>query len=123
MKYLNNFGISGYRYIVISVFFICGSASFAQDAFDAANAAYADGRYEEAAAMYQSLLDEQPDATLYYNLGNTRFKRKTRELFVRTLTVFFKNNRQKDRVCEAVRYVIASAQGMSYSVDVADVFS
>jgi len=74
MKYLNNFGISVYRYIVISVFFICSSALFAQDAFDAANAAYADGRYEEAAAMYQSLLDEQPDATLYYNLGNARFK-------------------------------------------------
>ena len=74
MKYLNNFGISVYRYIVISVFFICSSALFAQDAFDAANAAYADGRYEEAAAMYQSLLDEQPDATIYYNLGNARFK-------------------------------------------------
>ena len=74
MKYLNNFGISVYRYIVISVFFICSSALFAQDAFDAANTAYADGRYEEAAAMYQSLLDEQPDATLYYNLGNARFK-------------------------------------------------
>ena len=74
MKYLNNCGISVYRYIVISVFFICSSALFAQDAFDAANAAYADGRYEEAAAMYQSLLDEQPDATLYYNLGNARFK-------------------------------------------------
>ena len=74
MKYLNNCGILVYRYIVISVFFICSSALFAQDAFDAANAAYADGRYEEAAAMYQSLLDEQPDATLYYNLGNSRFK-------------------------------------------------
>ena len=24
--------------------------------------------------MYQTLLDEQPDATLYYNLGNARFK-------------------------------------------------
>ena len=24
--------------------------------------------------MYQTLLDEQPDATLYYNLGNSRFK-------------------------------------------------
>ena len=74
MKYLNNCGILVYRYIVISVFFICSSALFAQDAFDAANAAYADGRYEEAAAMYQTLLDEQPDATLYYNLGNSRFK-------------------------------------------------
>ena len=47
---------------------------FAQTDFDAANAAYADGRYEEAATLYQSLLDEQPDATLYYNLGNARFK-------------------------------------------------
>ena len=74
MKSLSNFGISVYRYIVISVFFICSSALFAQDAFDAANAAYADGRYEEAATIYQSLLDEQPDATLYYNLGNARFK-------------------------------------------------
>ena len=74
MKYLNNCGILVYRYIVISVFFICSSALFAQDAFDAANAAYADGRYEEAAAMYQTLLDKQPDATLYYNLGNSRFK-------------------------------------------------
>lgn len=74
MKYLNNFGISVYRYIVISVFLICSSALFAQDAFDAANTAYADGRYEEAATIYQSLLDEQPDATLYYNLGNARFK-------------------------------------------------
>ena len=48
--------------------------SFAQSDFEAANAAYADGRYDEAATIYQSLLDEQPDATLYYNLGNARFK-------------------------------------------------
>ena len=47
---------------------------YAQSDFDIANAAYADGRYEEAATIYQSLLDEQPDATLYYNLGNARFK-------------------------------------------------
>ena len=50
---------------------------FAQDrqsAFDEANAAYAEGHYEEAATIYQSLIDEQPDATVYYNLGNARFK-------------------------------------------------
>ena len=47
---------------------------FAQSAFDEANAAYAEGRYGEAAAMYQSLLDEQPDAQVYYNLGNAYFK-------------------------------------------------
>ena len=50
------------------------AVSRAQNDFDIANAAYAEGRYEEAAELYQALLDEQPDATLYYNLGNARFK-------------------------------------------------
>ena len=62
---------------VIKTILLFSAVTFAQDALDAAteaNAAYADGRYEEAAAMYQTLLDEQPDATLYYNLGNSRFK-------------------------------------------------
>ena len=49
-------------------------SAFAQTTFDEANAAYADGRYDDAAAMYQSLLDEQPDAQVYYNLGNAYFK-------------------------------------------------
>jgi tetratricopeptide (TPR) repeat protein len=48
--------------------------TFAQSNFDLANAAYADGRYEEAAAGYEALLAEGPNATLYYNLGNARFK-------------------------------------------------
>lgn len=48
--------------------------AFAQSDFDIANAAYADGRYEEAAAGYEALLAEGPNATLYYNLGNARFK-------------------------------------------------
>jgi tetratricopeptide (TPR) repeat protein len=74
MKSLNNFGISVYRYIVISVFFIGSSALFAQTTFEQANAAYADGRYEDAAAGYEALLAEAPDATLYYNLGNARYK-------------------------------------------------
>ena len=47
---------------------------FAQSDFDIANAAYADGRYEEAAAGYEALLAESQNATLYYNLGNARFK-------------------------------------------------
>ena len=47
---------------------------FAQSEFDLANAAYADGRYEEAAAGYEAMLAEGPNATLYYNLGNARFK-------------------------------------------------
>ena len=48
---------------------------FAQTDFEVANAAYADGRYDEAATLYQALIDEQPDAVLYYNLGNAEFKR------------------------------------------------
>ena len=48
--------------------------AFAQSDFDLANAAYADGRYEEAAAGYEALLAEGPNATLYYNLGNACFK-------------------------------------------------
>ena len=63
------------RFITFLSFVLCPlSLLFAQSDFDVANAAYADGRYEEAATLYQSLLDEQEDATLYYNLGNARFK-------------------------------------------------
>ena len=71
---IGNLTITSLRYYVITSLLLFSAFTFAQDAFDAANAAYADGRYEEAAAMYQTLLDEQPDATLYYNLGNSRFK-------------------------------------------------
>lgn len=46
---------------------------FAQD-FEAANAAYAEGRYAEAAEIYEALLAETPDAQVYYNLGNAQFK-------------------------------------------------
>ena len=71
---IGNLTITSLRNYVITTLLLFSAFTFAQDAFDAANAAYADGRYEEAAAMYQTLLDEQPDATLYYNLGNARFK-------------------------------------------------
>ena len=71
---IGNLTITSLRNSVITTLLLLSAFTFAQDAFDAANAAYADGRYEEAAAIYQSLLDEQPDATLYYNLGNARFK-------------------------------------------------
>ena len=47
---------------------------FAQTTFDDANTAYAEGRYADAAALYQSMIDEAPDAVLYYNLGNAEFK-------------------------------------------------
>jgi tetratricopeptide (TPR) repeat protein len=48
--------------------------AYAQNVFEDANAAYADGRYDEAAALYQAMIDEQPDAQLYYNLGNAQYK-------------------------------------------------
>ncbi len=62
------------------IFLICNwvlviaVCALTQSDFDIANAAYADGRYEEAAAGYEALLAEGPNATLYYNLGNARFK-------------------------------------------------
>ena len=63
------------RFITILSFVLCPlSFVLAQSDFDLANAAYADGRYEEAAAGYEALLAESPNATLYYNLGNARFK-------------------------------------------------
>jgi tetratricopeptide (TPR) repeat protein len=61
------------KYIVIWTL-LFSALTFAQSDFDLANAAYADGRYEEAAAGYEALLAEGPNATLYYNLGNARFK-------------------------------------------------
>ena len=62
------------RFIICNLLLVICHLTFAQTSFEDANSAYADGRYEEAAALYQSLIDEQPDATLYYNLGNARFK-------------------------------------------------
>jgi tetratricopeptide (TPR) repeat protein len=63
------------RLILTLAIFLCPwSYVLAQSDFDAANAAYAEGRYEEAAAGYEALLAESESATLYYNLGNARFK-------------------------------------------------
>lgn len=62
------------RIFFILTFVICHLSFVCAQDFDAANAAYAEGRYEEAASVYQALIDEQPDASLYYNLGNARFK-------------------------------------------------
>ena len=52
----------------------CWLLADAQSTFDEANAAYAAGDYKSAATLYQTLIDEQPDAVLYYNLGNAQFK-------------------------------------------------
>ena len=63
--------LKGFCFAAVLLF---STLTFAQSEFDLANAAYADGRYEEAAAGYEALLAEGPNATLYYNLGNARFK-------------------------------------------------
>ena len=63
--------LKGFCFAAVLLF---STLSFAQSEFDLVNAAYAEGRYEEAAAGYEALLAEGPNATLYYNLGNARFK-------------------------------------------------
>ena len=52
----------------------CWLLAAAQTPFELANTAYAEGRYQEAAAIYEDLLMEQQNATLYYNNGNAYFK-------------------------------------------------
>jgi len=63
-------------YTSILIFFI-SFAGFAQaqDAFDKANSAYADDQFQEAIALYNSILEEglvSPE--LYFNLGNAYLK-------------------------------------------------
>ena len=62
------------KIFVICNFLLAICSVMAQSAFDEANTAYAEGRYEEAAKGYEALLAEQPDEVLYYNLGNARYK-------------------------------------------------
>ena len=63
------------RFITFLSIVLCPlSFVLAQSTFEEANAAYADGRYADAAAQYQAMIDETPDAVLYYNLGNAQFK-------------------------------------------------
>ena len=61
--------------ILLLAALLISAISFAQTDFELANAAYADGRYEEAVAGYEALLAEAPNAVLYYNLGNAQFKK------------------------------------------------
>ena len=42
--------------------------------FAEANMQYAEGNYAEAAAQYEQILAEAPNADVYYNLGNAYFK-------------------------------------------------
>ena len=65
------------RFITFLSFVLCPLSIVlvnAQTTFDQANAAYAEGRYDEAATLYQAMIDEAPNATLYYNLGNAQYK-------------------------------------------------
>lgn len=74
------------RIITILSFVLCPlSIVLAQSTFDEANTAYAEGRYADAAELYQAILDESLTtndqglstnsvAVLYYNLGNAEFK-------------------------------------------------
>lgn len=60
--------------IICNWLLVIAVCAYAQTDFDAANSAYAEGNYQEAASIYQAMIDEAPDATLYYNLGNACFK-------------------------------------------------
>ena len=59
---------------LLLLFILYSTHLFAQSDFEAANTAYAEGRYAEAAAGYEELLTEQQNAMLYYNAGNAYFK-------------------------------------------------
>lgn len=71
--------VKGYRFLTVLAACLFCTAGYAQTAFEQANAAYAEGRYAEAATLYSELIDQQgldsrSMATLYYNLGNAQFK-------------------------------------------------
>ena len=59
---------------------LCAPIWASRATFEAANTAYADGRYRDAVALYQTIIAEQPNtkasdmARVYYNLGNAQFK-------------------------------------------------
>ena len=86
MKRDKFFVITLLRNYVITMCLLFSTQTFAQSDFDLANAAYAEGRYEEAATLYRQILDENlssnsasgltsnSEAVLHYNLGNAQFK-------------------------------------------------
>ncbi len=57
------------------IFFMCWLAFCAKaDTYTTANELYTAGEYAEAAAMYESILEDGQSAEVYYNLGNAYFK-------------------------------------------------
>src|SRR5208337_1300274 len=67
--------------LTFAIVFLCVLSVRAEDpgaAFDAANRLYEQGKYSEAAAAYQKLVQAgQVSAALYFNLGNACFKAGT----------------------------------------------
>lgn len=64
------------KYILYIFLFFCGSIT-AQDqsVFDQANALYNDGKFEDAIAKYQSIVDgNQHSPEVYFNLANAHYK-------------------------------------------------
>lgn len=56
---------------------VAGVADSVMTRFEAANAAYEEGRYEEAVAAYRRLLDDgHASGALYHNLGNAYMRRE-----------------------------------------------
>ena len=71
------------RFIIWLLAIGCWSLAFAQNTFDEANAAYADGRYADAAALYQAMIEEAPDAVLYESAnGWLRQSKRRFKIFV-----------------------------------------
>ena len=62
--------------ILLALLFAFGTRATAQDAdLQAAEKAYADGNYADAASRYEALIKTRGDAAeVYYNLGNTYYK-------------------------------------------------
>lgn len=68
--------------ITLSILLAISYPTWAQTAFDEANAQYAEGNYQEATALYEQCLTSEEGtmltpksmAQVYYNLGNAQFK-------------------------------------------------
>jgi tetratricopeptide (TPR) repeat protein len=52
----------------------CRAANSAETAFAEANRSYEQGKYAEAALLYQTVVSNAPTASAWYNLGNAEFK-------------------------------------------------
>lgn len=66
--------------VMVLFFSLCTPIWASLATFESGNTAYADGRYRDAVALYQTIIAEQPNvkasemARVYYNLGNAQFK-------------------------------------------------